>query len=63
MAAREKISGVGEDGAMRVETSVGFATMSSSLIALAAVDRPEVKPIWRFSDRAPEPGSYAPLPL
>ena len=63
MAAKEKIPGVGEDGAMRVETGVGFATMSSSLIALPAADRPDIDLVWRFSEQAPEPGGYTQLAL
>lgn len=63
MSAREKIPGVGEDGAMRVETGVGFATMSSSLIALPAPELEDTDPIWRFSETAPEPGRYDQLDL
>jgi hypothetical protein len=63
MAAREKIPGVGEDGAMCVETGMGFATMSSSLIALPAAEQPDTDPVWRFSDQAPVPGGYTNLDL
>ncbi len=63
MSADEKIPGVGEDGAMRVETGMGFATMSSSLIALPSADSPDTGAIWQFSERAPEAGSYTQLDL
>jgi hypothetical protein len=63
LSAKEKIPGGGEDGAMRVETDVGFATMSSSLIALPGADTEDKDPVWRFCDRAPEPGGYTQLDL
>lgn len=49
LQARDKLDGVGEDGAMLVETSFGFGTNSSSLIALPAPNDQDIRPIWRFA--------------
>ena len=32
----------------------GFGTVSSSLIALPAIERAEIRPIWRFASGPPE---------
>jgi hypothetical protein len=45
----------GPTGAMRFATERGFATVSSSLIALPAVVRAGVKPVFRFRAWRPEP--------
>jgi uncharacterized protein with NRDE domain len=45
----------GPQGAMRFVTERGFATVSSSLIALPAVGRPEPKPVFRFAAHQPRP--------
>ena len=58
--------GPGEEdpnGAMRVVTRWGFGTVSSSLIALPAVGRTGVLPIWRFATTSPRPQPYEPVPL
>jgi len=44
----------GEPAAMRFATTRGFATVSSALIALPAVERPELKPVFRFAAHLPE---------
>jgi hypothetical protein len=54
---REQDSGPG--GAMFIEPAHGveernFGTVSSSLIALPAIDNPDRRPIWRFASGAPE---------
>lgn len=46
------------NGAMRVVTEWGFATVSSSLIAVPASDGSGRKPIWRFAPIWPEPKPY-----
>jgi hypothetical protein len=53
LASREHDPESGPGGAMCVVTEHGFETVSSSLIALPAGDRPDVKPIWLFSSGRP----------
>ena len=53
----------GPRGAMCVVTPIGFETTSSSLIALPSMDRPGVKPVWRFAAGRPDRTAYAPLDL
>jgi len=43
----------GEPGAMRFVTARGFGTVSSALIALPAVERPDLKPVFRFAAHRP----------
>lgn len=43
----------GPASAMRFVTARGFATVSSSLIALPALGRPDLKPIFRFAAHQP----------
>jgi hypothetical protein len=43
----------GEPNAMRFVTTRGFGTVSSALIALPAVDRSELKPVFRFAAHRP----------
>jgi hypothetical protein len=44
----------GEDSsAMRFNTARGFATVSSALIAVPAIERPELKPVFRFASHRP----------
>ena len=45
----------GPTGAMRFTTDRGFATVSSSLIALPAASRAELKPVFRFAAHQPRP--------
>ena len=44
--------------AMTIETSLGFETVSSSLIALPSVERPERAAIWLFSAGRPDQNEY-----
>ncbi|HET8726388.1 MAG TPA: NRDE family protein [Alphaproteobacteria bacterium] len=55
LESREHDPADGPEGALRIETGRGFATTSSSLIALPAIDLPNVRPIWRFA-AVPEGG-------
>ena len=61
LAARDHDAAAGPGGAMTVSTSTGFGTVSSSLIALPAVSRPEVPPIWLFADGPPGDADYRPI--
>jgi hypothetical protein len=40
--------------ALNIVTDFGFGTTSSSLLALASMDRPEVLPVWRFAAGRPD---------
>jgi hypothetical protein len=59
LASREREPGSGPGGAMFIEPAPGvengkFGTVSSSLIALPAIERSEKRPVWRFTGGAPE---------
>lgn len=59
LASREHEAESGPGGAMFIDPAPtveagGFGTVSSSLIALPAIIRPEQQPIWRFASGAPE---------
>lgn len=49
-----------ESGAVLIEGSHGFATVSSSLIALAGPDR---RTIWQFASGRPDKVSFVPVPV
>jgi hypothetical protein len=44
--------------AMNFATDSGFATVSSALIAVPAIGRRGVRPVFRFAARRPEPGPW-----
>jgi hypothetical protein len=44
----------GEPGAMRFVTGRGFGTVSSALIAIPAIERPDLKPVFRFAAHRPD---------
>lgn len=46
---------------MTVATERGYGTLSGSLIALAAFDRPGIGPIWRFAAGRPGQTSFEPV--
>ncbi len=50
------------DAALTIRGPGGFGTMSSSLIALPAVDRPGVRPVWLFAAGPPDRAAHRPLP-
>jgi hypothetical protein len=52
-----------DQSAMTFATEDGFATVSSSLIALPAPGRPGVKPKWLFAPGRPDETPYAPVEL
>lgn len=63
MASRIFNAGEGPRGAMTVATDTGFGTVSSSLIALPAADRPDGRAIWRFAAGKPGDFPYEPVDL
>ena len=59
LAARDGEPGTGPRGALFIDGTPpgdpgGFGTVASSLIALPALDRPDLAPIWRFAAGPPE---------
>jgi uncharacterized protein with NRDE domain len=44
--------------AMTIETSLGFETVSSSLIAVPAIERAETPPVWLFAAGRPDNNGY-----
>ncbi len=55
--------GAGPGGAMCVHTDGGFATTSSSLIALPSPRMAGAKPIWLFAAGRPGHAAWLPVPL
>ena len=53
----------GERGAMDIRLPTGFGTVSSALIALPAVERPDLKPLWHFAPGRPHQTPYASVSL
>jgi hypothetical protein len=49
--------------AMAIVTEAGFATVSSSLIALPAIGESERRPVWRFAPGLPGAAEFAPVEL
>ena len=49
--------------ALNIATDFGFGTTSSSLLALPAMDRPDVLPIWRFAAGRPDEAPWEPVVL
>ena len=47
--------------AMRIETDMGFGTLSSALIALPSINLNETKPVWLFADGAPGSALFEPV--
>ena len=50
-------------GSMTFATEDGFGTQSSSLMALPAPGRPEVKPAWLFAPGSPDKTPYGAVEL
>lgn len=63
LASMEFDDDAGPKGAMNIKGEDGFGTVSSSLIALPAMGRTEVKPRWLFAAGAPDQHSYEPIAL
>lgn len=49
--------------AMRIETDMGFGTLSSALVALPSVNFNDRKPIWLFANGAPGTVPFAPVDI
>jgi uncharacterized protein with NRDE domain len=63
LADGETTSHDGPTGAMRFASERGFATVSSSLIALPAADAAGVKPVFRFRTWQPAPRAWEDVPI
>lgn len=63
LASTEREAGADHGGAMNIETDFGFATVSSSLIALPNPERLGVRPVWRFCAGRPDPVRFQPVAL
>lgn len=63
LASREREAGAGPSAAMTIATESGFGTVSSSLIALSARPRSEVKPVWLFAAGPPDRFPFEPIVL
>ncbi len=65
LAQRGQEPGSGPGGALFIDSALtgGFGTVSSSLIALPAVELPELKPVWLFASGVPESWSWEPVAL
>jgi hypothetical protein len=46
--------GDGQRGAMKFDTGTGFATVSSTIVALPSIEHPETKARIRFASHHPE---------
>ena len=53
LASRDSLPGAGAGEAMTVLTDTPFGTLSSSLIALPAIGRSGIRPVWRFCSGRP----------
>jgi hypothetical protein len=61
LSARDELPDAGPVSALAIATDIGFGTSSSALIALPAVERTKVAPIWRFAAGMPKPGAWQPV--
>lgn len=58
-AAWQRLMGSGGEDAMSFKTDSGFATVSSSLLALPDPLKPGAKPVWLFAPGAPDKTAYS----
>ena len=49
--------------AMRIETDMGFRTLSSGLVALPSVNSNSQKPVWLFANGAPGDATFKPVEI
>ncbi len=64
LASRVHDAGAGPTGAMNIHTDSGFATVSSSLIALPSAEASAaLAPRWRFAPGHPDQAAYAAVDL
>lgn len=61
LASREWQGSRGEGGAMDFRLPNGFGTLCSSLLALPAVEHPELDPIWHFAAGRPSETGWTPV--
>ena len=61
LASTEHGPGTDSRDAMRIETDIGFGTLSSALIALPSVNFNHRKPVWLFANGAPGNAPYEPI--
>lgn len=61
LADRERGPDGAPDSSMSITTEFGFATTSSSLIALPAADRTETAPVWLFAAGRPDKHAHEPV--
>jgi hypothetical protein len=58
LAAREHEAGTGPEEAMTIVKTLGFGTVSSSLLALPAAGDGGRRPLWLFADGAPGDAAF-----
>lgn len=63
LADREHGPGTDVRAAMCFATQSGFGTSSSALIALPSVERPDLRPVWRFAAGRPGEVPWEPVEL
>ena len=63
LASRIWDGGRGERGAMNFLLPTGFGTVSSALIALPSVERPDLDPVWHFAAGRPHETPWEPVAL
>ena len=63
LASEERPPGTEPREAMNIVSETGFATLSSSLIALPAMHRDVRKPVWRFAAGGPGVAPWLPVTL
>ncbi len=63
LACADADPAAGPRGGMNFATHEGFATVSSAVIALPAIGRPAVRPIFRFTSRRPTPSPWQEINL
>lgn len=57
------LRGNGEERTLTFQRADGFGTVCSSLIALPAMDAPEMRPVLLFADGKPGEAPFRPIPL
>ena len=63
LASRDSLPGMGPGEAMTVLTDTPFGTLSSSLMALPAIGRKGIRPVWLFCSGRPDEEPHLPIDL
>ena len=63
LASTEHAAGTDPRDAMRIKPDFGFGTLSSSLIALPAMNLPDYMPVWQFAAGAPGEAAFEAVDL